>query len=102
MENRRSFFAKLEGMGGPDKVDIQLVVHGPALKAFHKTQANPRLQDALDRLELDGVGLHACGNTMRAQKVDLAGLLRGFVRREEGGVVVLATLQQQGYVYLRP
>lgn len=91
----------IDGMGGPDKVDIQLVVHGPALKAFHKTQAGDGLQDSLDRLELLGVGLHACGNTMRAQKVGLAQLLRGFVRRDEGGVVVLATLQQQGYVYLR-
>jgi intracellular sulfur oxidation DsrE/DsrF family protein len=39
---------------------------------------------------------------MRAQNVELVGLLRGFVRRDESGVVVLATLQQQGYVYLRP
>ncbi len=31
-----------------------------------------------------------------------ANLLRGFVRRDEGGVVVLAKLQQQGYAYLRP
>ena len=25
----------LAGVGGPDKLTIQLVVHGPALKAFH-------------------------------------------------------------------
>lgn len=92
----------IDGMGGADKVDIQLVVHGPALKAFHKAQAKGGLQESLESLELQGVGLHACGNTMRAQKVDLGQLLRGFVRRDEGGVVVLATLQQQGYVYLRP
>jgi uncharacterized protein len=92
----------IKGMGGPEKVDIQLVVHGPALKAFHKVRAKSGLQDALDELKAEGVGLHACGNTMRAQKIDLPGLLLGFVRRDEGGVVVLATLQQQGYVYLRP
>ena len=92
----------IDGMGGPDKVDIQLVVHGPALQAFHSARAKGGLQDALDALAADGVGLHACGNTMRAQRVDLVGLLQGFVRRDEGGVVVLATLQQQGYVYLRP
>jgi intracellular sulfur oxidation DsrE/DsrF family protein len=32
----------------------------------------------------------------------LPDLLLGFVRRNEGGVVVLATLQQQGFTYLRP
>lgn len=92
----------IEGMGGPDKVDIQLVVHGPALKAFHGGKAREGLQDKLDDLAQQGVGLHACGNTMRAQRVNLVDLLKGFVRRDEGGVVVLATLQQQGYTYLRP
>src|SRR6476660_5262327 len=29
-----------EGMGGADKVTIELVVHGPALKAFHAASAN--------------------------------------------------------------
>ena len=28
-----------EGMGGPDKVTIALVVHGPALRAFHAASA---------------------------------------------------------------
>jgi len=92
----------IKGMGGPDKVDIQLVVHGPALKAFHTAQAKAGLQDSLNALQSEGVALNACGNTMRAQKVELPGILKGFVRRNEGGVVVLATLQQQGYTYLRP
>ena len=28
-----------EGVGGPDKVKIAVVVHGPALKAFHRQGA---------------------------------------------------------------
>ena len=32
-----------EGMGGADKVTIALVVHGPALKAFHSKSANAEL-----------------------------------------------------------
>src|SRR5580700_5942028 len=64
------------GMGGPDKVTIALVVHGPALKA--------------------------CINTMRAQEVTLKDLLPGFIIADKGGVVRLAELQSQGYVYLRP
>ncbi len=36
------------------------------------------------------------------QKVEISNSMDGFVRRDEGGVVVIALLQQQGYVYLRP
>ncbi|NJN40048.1 MAG: hypothetical protein HC807_03150 [Gammaproteobacteria bacterium] len=90
------------GMGGPDKVEIQLVVHGPALKAFHTGKAMPGLDAKLNTLKDEGVGLTACGNTMRAQKVEISEIMPGFVRRDEGGVVVIALLQQQGYVYLRP
>jgi uncharacterized protein len=32
-----------DGMGGPDKVSIALVVHGPALKAFQTSSASPDL-----------------------------------------------------------
>lgn len=92
----------IKGMGGPDKVDIQLVVHGPALKAFHTDKAKPGLDVTLNSLRGEGVGLTACGNTMRAQKVEITQIMEGFVRRDEGGVVVIALLEQQGYVYLRP
>src|SRR5262249_44809987 len=36
-----------EGMGGADKVTIALVVHGPALKAFHAASANPDVKKRL-------------------------------------------------------
>jgi intracellular sulfur oxidation DsrE/DsrF family protein len=39
---------------------------------------------------------------MKAQKITLQDLLPGFVEASEGGVVKLAELQAQGYVYLRP
>jgi hypothetical protein len=44
----------------------------------------------------------ACSNTMRSQKIALADLLPGFVTAEKGGVVRIAELQSQGYLYLRP
>ena len=46
--------------------------------------------------------LNACINTMKAQEVTLKDLLPGFVVADKGGVVKLAELQSQGYVYLRP
>lgn len=29
----------IDGVGGPDHVTLALVIHGPALKAFHRAQA---------------------------------------------------------------
>jgi intracellular sulfur oxidation DsrE/DsrF family protein len=39
---------------------------------------------------------------MNAQAVGLDGLLPDFVRRDEGGVVRIAQLQSEGYIYIRP
>jgi uncharacterized protein len=92
----------LDGVGGPEKIDLVLVVHGPALKAFHSISADPQLTQRVAGMSKAGVGLNACGNTMKAQKVSEADLLPGFVTVAQGGVVRLAELQAQGYAYLRP
>jgi uncharacterized protein len=91
-----------DGVGGPDKVTIALIVHGPALKAFHAASANPDTRKRVEKFSQAGVKLNACGNTMKAQDVTLKDLLPGFVAVDEGGVVRLAELQAQGYAYLRP
>jgi intracellular sulfur oxidation DsrE/DsrF family protein len=91
-----------EGVGGPSRVKIALVVHGPALKAFQTTAANPIVKQDVRRLHSEGLELNACGNTMKAQKITLDDLLPGFVAVDQGGVVRIAELQAQGYVYLRP
>jgi len=39
---------------------------------------------------------------MKSQKVELKDLLPGFVSADQGGVVRIAELQSQGYLYLRP
>jgi intracellular sulfur oxidation DsrE/DsrF family protein len=91
-----------DGVGGPDHVTIALVVHGPALRAFQSAQATPDLAQHVGRLFKAGLELAACGNTMRSQKIGLADLLPGFVSADKGGVVRIAELQSQGYLYLRP
>eukprot|EP01037_Dinobryon_pediforme_P024147 gene24147-25848_t len=90
------------GMGGPDKVSLALVVHGPALEYFSKTQADGTLEDRVQSLIDSRTTLVACGNTMRAGKLTLADLVPGFVVAEEGGVVRIAKLQGAGYLYIRP
>ncbi|MCA1389480.1 DsrE family protein [Bradyrhizobium sp. IC3123] len=92
----------IDGVGGPEHVTIALVIHGPALKAFHSAQANPDVSKRVGDFSQGGIELAACGNTMKAQNVTLSELLPGFVNAENGGVVRLAELQSQGYLYLRP
>jgi intracellular sulfur oxidation DsrE/DsrF family protein len=92
----------IDGVGGPEHVTLALVIHGPALKAFHLAQANPDITRRVGDFSKDGVELAACGNTMKAQNITLKDLLPGFVSAEKGGVVRLAELQSQGYLYLRP
>ena len=92
----------IDGVGGPDRVTIALVIHGPALKAFQSVQANPDITRRVGDFSKDGVELAACGNTMKAQNITLKDLLPGFVSAEKGGVVRIAELQSQGYLYLRP
>jgi hypothetical protein len=99
MGNIRNHF---NGMGGPENVTIALVVHGTALKAFHSADATPDMTQRAGELQKSGLQLNACINTMRAQNVTLKDLLPGFIVADKGGVVRLAELQGQGYVYLRP
>jgi hypothetical protein len=88
--------------GGPKDVEIVLVVHGPALKAFHAKSAEAGLSKRVDNFTKAGVKFDACGNTMKSQKIGLNDLVPGFKVAEQGGVVRLAELQSMGYVYLRP
>jgi intracellular sulfur oxidation DsrE/DsrF family protein len=91
-----------DGVGGPDHVTIALVIHGQALRAFHAASANPDITRRVGLFAKAGVELAVCGNTMKSQKVELTDLLPGFVRVDQGGVVRIAELQSQGYLYLRP
>ena len=92
----------LDGVGGPDHVTIALVIHGQALRAFHSASANPDLSKRVGQFSEAGLELAVCGNTMKSQNVTLKDLLPGFVVAERGGVVRIAELQSQGYLYLRP
>lgn len=92
----------IDGTGGPGNADIRLVLHGPALKAFHAIAAADNVVALSERLIKSGVGFDACANTMKAQGVKLGDLTPGFVIAEKGGVVRLAELQVQGYAYRRP
>jgi intracellular sulfur oxidation DsrE/DsrF family protein len=92
----------IAGKGGPDKVKIVLVIHGPALESFVASKANPDMKRQIEGRVGDGVSFIACGNTMAAQKLALTDMPDGFEVAEEGGVVRIADLQADGYLYIRP
>lgn len=92
----------IAGKGGPGKVRIVLVIHGPALEAFVSSKANPDIRNQISGRSADGVSFVACGNTMKAQKLQVSDLIGSFEVAEEGGVVRIADLQEQGYLYIRP
>jgi uncharacterized protein len=60
-----------DGVGRPENVTIALVIHGPALRAFHAASADPDLSRHVREFSGDGVELAACGNTMKSQNVSL-------------------------------
>ncbi len=92
----------IKGVGGPENVELILVAHGPAMKEFHKFDGNPNAMEMLTSLMGTGVEFNACGNTMRALNYQTTDIIDGAVRVDQGGVVRLAELQQEGYLYLRP
>jgi intracellular sulfur oxidation DsrE/DsrF family protein len=72
------------------------------LRAFHSAAANPDLSKRVGQFSKAGLELAVCGNTMKSQNVTLKDLLPGLIIAERGGVVRIAELQSQGYLYLRP
>ncbi len=93
----------IKGVGGPENIEIVLVAHGPALKAFNVMSGNQKVLTALQKLQKDaGVSFRACGNTMRKLGFELDDLPPGTVRISQGGVVHIMELQEAGYSYIRP
>ena len=82
------------------RLGFALVIYGQALQAFHSASADPDFARHVGQFSRAGIELAACG-TVTSQNVSLKDLLPGFVSAEKGGVVRLAELQSQGYLYLR-
>lgn len=94
LANIRNIQAEL----GPKNVAIAVVAIGPGLGMLTaESLAANGVQDAL----ATGVEFVACGNTMKALKIDRADLIEG-VTISIAGYVELLKRQQQGWAYLRP
>ena len=88
--------------GGPEGLALAAVVLGPALALFHGADIADALKRTLGERLAAGDVFYACVNTLNAHGWTLADLTPGFALADKGGVVKLADLQAQGFVYLRP
>lgn len=92
----------INGIGGPDKINVVLVLHGPAVKRFDSLEAVASVRDGVAKLQEQGVAVEACANTLAALNLEPDELLDGLGIAEQGGVTRIAELQSQGYAYIRP
>ena len=90
------------GAGGPDKVNIVLVMHGPAVKSFADIEAVDAVRQRVGELQKEGVAINVCGNTLKVMDLTIDEMLPDMVEVSQGGVTRLAELQSRGYVYIRP
>ncbi len=88
--------------GGPKPLDLAAVVYGPALGAFRASADNEALKREFAAHRAAGDVFYACANTLAAHHWTLDDLLPGFALADKGGVVKLADLQAQGWIYVRP
>ena len=93
----------VEAEGGPDKIDIVLVVHGPALKLFEKETVDPVLRDKLKMIIDKDPQAEMCQVSMKLFGTPLEKLVAG-VKPTAHPVAVkrIADLQKEGYLYIKP
>ena len=93
----------IEAEGGPDKIDIVVVVHGPALMLFDKETVAPALKSKLKAVLDKGVKPEMCQVSMKLFKRPLDKLTPGFQPTAHPVAVKrIADLQEQGYIYIKP
>ncbi len=93
----------IEAEGGLDKIDLKVVVHGPALQLFDKMDADPELVKKLKMIIDKGVQPEMCQVSMKLFDKPLATLLDGFIPTVHPVAVKrIADLQEQGYLYIKP
>lgn len=93
----------IEAEGGPDKIDVELVVHGPALELFEKDKMDPEMTKRFEQILEKGVKAEMCQVSMKLYNKTLDNLVKGFVATlHPVAVKRIADLQQQGYIYIKP
>ena len=93
----------IDAEGGPDRIDVELVVHGPALELFEKDKMDPEMTKRFDQLMDKGVKAEMCQVSMKAFGKTIENLAKGFVATlHPVAVKRIADLQKEGYLYIKP
>ncbi len=93
----------IEAEGGPENIDIKVVVHGPALELFKEDSVDPKLKAKLKSAMDKGASAEMCQVSMKLFGTPLEKLVAGFIPTEHPVAVKrIADLQQQGYIYIKP
>ena len=93
----------IEAEGGLDKIDIKVVVHGPALMLFDRETVDPALKAKLKQVIDKGVEPEMCQVSMKLFNRPLDKLTPGFQPTGHPVAVKrIADLQEQGYLYIKP
>ena len=83
---------------GKENVNIEIVTFGPGINMYKKESVvGPRLEQA----QQNGVKLYACGNTMKALKINKEDL-HPSVEVVKAELIEVANKQQEGYAYVKP
>ena len=93
----------IDAEGGPENIDIELVVHGPALELFENDKMDPEMKKRFEQAIDKGVHAEMCQVSMKLYNKTLDNLVKGFVATlHPVAVKRIADLQQQGYIYIKP
>jgi intracellular sulfur oxidation DsrE/DsrF family protein len=93
----------IDAEGGPDKIDVELVVHGPALELFERDRMDAEMTKRFDQIMEKGVKAEMCQVSMKAFGKTIDNLAKGFVATlHPVAVKRIADLQKEGYLYIKP
>jgi intracellular sulfur oxidation DsrE/DsrF family protein len=77
---------------------IEIVAYGPGINMF---KFESEVGNRLDEAKANGIGLEACENTMKAQKLKRDDMHKA-VSYVPAGVVEIMKREKEGWAYIRP
>lgn len=87
--------------GGPEKIDVKVVFHGPALYLLKRENMDPELHQKLNALMDKGVKPEVCEVTMKRIHQSLKTLTPGLTLTQPAfGIERIADLQFKGYRFI--
>ena len=89
---------------GKDKIDMRIVMHGNGVDLLKIANTNLDMQQKVINLKKDGVDFNVCKNTLTSKKISYKNDLFDVSEKDivPSGVAEVATLQQQGFAYIKP